>query len=914
MQVKDAALDELEKNYTSLLEDYLAEGGEEALERAYELGRKAIADGHGILDIEAVHQKAMLGLPCTQENLKKAGLFCAECVAPFEMTFRGYEASIAELHNLNRTLELSEMKFRSLLQAANDAIISANNDGKVISWNKRAQTIFGYSGEEVLGKPLELLFPQRYRDILSKELEWFRQTGESSYEGKTLEHYGLRKDGNEFPVEISIATWKTEEGAFYTAIFRDITERQLAEEALRRAHDELEIRVRERTEELESANEALQAEIIERRHIEEVLRESEQKYRNLFDNAGDAIINIDLDTRVTSWNRSAERIFGWKTSEAIGRELDSLIIPRDMQAEFKRNLREAVSGKNITGIATVCRRKDGSRVDVGLTISSILNADGKIIGLSGIFRDITESKHAEKERLRLIEEIKKRHEKTENLAMNLKKERDALQIIMENTGTQLAYIDSNFSFIRVNSAYAKGCGHRKEELISKNYFELFPDPENQVIFERVRETGKAAEFKAKPFEFPDQPWRGTTYWDWTLTPTKDAEGKVDRLVLSLSETTEQVLRERSMQKALSYAEGIVDTIPVPLLILDSNQFVKTANNAFYMMFKVSIEETRDRLLYDIGNRQWDIPKLRELLEEVIPKNSQVQDFEVEHEFPSIGRRTMMLNASKFQQDGTDMILLSIEDITQFKKIEELRLENEKLISAEKARSEFLSIMSHELRTPLTSVIGYSILLREQQLGTLNKKQAFYVDSVIENSKHLLSLINNVLDLAKMEAGKLELAVEKVSVPEIIIDSLNLIKESARSRRIVLKKDLDPALDIIEADRQKFKQILFNLLSNALKFSKEGGGIIKVSAKKERSMAKISVSDTGIGIGEEDIPRLFQKFEQLDSGISRKYGGTGLGLAITKQLVELHGGEITVASRYGEGSTFTFLLPIKSGKR
>ncbi len=412
-----------------------------------------------------------------------------------------------------------------------------------------------------------------------------------------------------------------------------------------------------------------------------------------------------------------------------------------------------------------------------------------------------------------------------------------------------------------------------------------------------------------PFEFPDQPWRGTTYWDWTLTPVKDAGGRVDRLVLSRMDTTERVLREQAIQKALTYAESIVDTIPEPLLILDSNQRVKTANHAFYKMFKVSIEETKDRLLYDIGNRPWDIPKLRELLEEVIPKNSHVKDFEVEHVFPNIGRKTVLLNASRFQQDAADMILLAIDDITQFKKAEEIRLENERLISANKARSEFLSIMSHELRTPLTSVIGYSILLREQELGKLNKKQEFYVDSVLANGKHLLSLINSLLDLAKMEAGKLELVVENVSVPEIISDSLNLIKEKARIQHIVLKKDLDPALNVIEADRQKFKQILFNLLSNALKFSKEEGGIIKVSAKKEGGMAKISVSDTGIGIREEDIPRLFRKFEQLDSGITRKYGGTGLGLAITKQLVELHGGNITVESRYGEGSTFTFSLPI-----
>jgi two-component system cell cycle sensor histidine kinase PleC len=789
------------------------------------------------------------------------------------------EERTAELAKVNEELkaEITERrqaeeinKFQAnILSQVNDAVFALDNDNRIIYWNNGAEQLYNLRNDEMLGKRLE----EAYRYLmLNPEDEKAAHTSLAERGFWRGENINVKRGGEEICVDASVSVLRDESGAKIglLAVVRDITER---------------------------------------RRIEEVLRESEEKYRNLFDSAVDAIITIDLEDRVTSWNQSAERIFGWKASEVVGNKLDDLIVPKDMQAERIRIVRDSIMGKFITGIETVRQRKDGSRIDVSLTSSPIINAKQEIVGLSGVLRDITESKHTEKERLHLIEEIKKRHGQAENLAVNLKKERDTLQIIMENTGTQLAYLDSNFNFIRVNSAYADGSGRKKEELIGKNHFDLFPNPENQAIFERVRDTGEAMEFKGRPFEFPDQPWRGTTYWDWMLTPVKDVSGRVDRLVLSLADTTEQVLREQAIQKALTYAESIVETIPEPLLILDSNQRVKTANNAFYKMFKVSIEEIRDRLLYDIGNRQWDIPKLCELLVEVIPKNSHIHDFEVENEFPNIGRKTMLLNASKFQQDGTDMILLSIEDITQLKKTEEVRLENERLISSNKARSEFLSIMSHELRTPLTSVIGYSILLREQELGKLNKKQEFYVDSVLANSKHLLSLINSILDLAKMEAGKLELVTENVSVPEIISDSLNLIKENARIQHIVLKKDLDPALDVIEADRQKFKQILFNLLSNALKFSKEEGGIIRVSAKKEGSMAKISVSDTGIGIREDDIPKLFRKFEQLDSGISRKYGGTGLGLAITKQLVELHGGKITVESRYGEGSIFTFLLPI-----
>ena len=360
------------------------------------------------------------------------------------------------------------------------------------------------------------------------------------------------------------------------------------------------------------------------------------------------------------------------------------------------------------------------------------------------------------------------------------------------------------------------------------------------------------------------------------------------------------------------AWSIIDTIREPIVILDSHQRVKMANTVFYKMFKIPIEDAEGRPLYELGSGMWNIPGLKELLED-IPGDSQFRDFEVEMELPDTGRKVMLLNACQLNRAGEDMILLAIEDITDRKKLEELRSENERLIFANKTRSEFLAIMSHELRTPLTSVIGYSLILQGRTQGKLNKKQMLFVDNILKSSKHLLTLINNILDMAKMEAGKLEMAIEEISVPDTINEILNLIKENAAEHNIILKKEFDPEMKAIKADRRAVKQIFFNLLGNAIKFSKQEGGIVTVSVKREGDMVKISVSDTGIGIKGEDMPRLFQEFEQLDSGIARKYEGTGLGLAITKHLVELHGGKIWVESIAGKGSKFTFLLPI-AGKK
>ncbi|MFA4956837.1 MAG: HAMP domain-containing sensor histidine kinase [Candidatus Methanoperedens sp.] len=252
-----------------------------------------------------------------------------------------------------------------------------------------------------------------------------------------------------------------------------------------------------------------------------------------------------------------------------------------------------------------------------------------------------------------------------------------------------------------------------------------------------------------------------------------------------------------------------------------------------------------------------------------------------------------------------------QELKERKKLQEVHLENLRLEAADKAKSEFIANMSHELRTPLNSSIGFSELLKQGMAGELNEKQKHYVDNILTSNQFLLTLINDILDISKIEAGKIELVIDKMSVPETIQETLSLIKEKAMKHNVLLKTEFDPELEFIEADKQRVKQILFNLINNAVKFSKEEGGTVTITAKKEGAMAQISVSDTGIGIKEENVCKLFHKFEQLESGISQKYGGTGLGLAITKQLVEQHGGTITAQSKYRAESTFTFTLPIIS---
>jgi signal transduction histidine kinase/CheY-like chemotaxis protein len=263
-----------------------------------------------------------------------------------------------------------------------------------------------------------------------------------------------------------------------------------------------------------------------------------------------------------------------------------------------------------------------------------------------------------------------------------------------------------------------------------------------------------------------------------------------------------------------------------------------------------------------------------------------------------------------------------QEIEKRKKIEaELRksgklliLAKDEALRASSVKSDFLMKMSHELRTPLNSVLGFSQVLKMKHHGELNEKQEQYVDNIFHSATRLLGMINDVLDLVKVEScEKLPLSIQSFQAAQAIDESLIFINNMAAQKNIIIQKKIDPGLGIIEADAQRFKQIIINLIDNAVKFSKPEGGTVNITARKNADMAMFSISDTGIGIKEEDMSRLFDLFYQADSGISRKYGGAGAGLAVTKQLVEEHGGRIWVESKYGEGSTFSFTLPLKQKK-
>ncbi|HEX8409721.1 MAG TPA: response regulator [Thermoanaerobaculia bacterium] len=386
----------------------------------------------------------------------------------------------------------------------------------------------------------------------------------------------------------------------------------------------------------------------------------------------------------------------------------------------------------------------------------------------------------------------------------------------------------------------------------------------------------------------------------------------DLILLAMEDVTGRRRSQNVVDQIETYAQDVVDTVREPLLILDSSLRVHSANRAFYQTFMVSPDETENRLVYELGNGQWDIPDLRTLLEDIVPMSSVFSDFQLEHDFPGIGRRVMLLNARKLRPGShAELLVLAMEDVTERRRAEgEVAKAKEAAEAANRTKSLFLANMSHELRTPLNAIVGYSEMLQEE--ASERNLQDFGADlaKISTAGKHLLGLINDILDLSKIEAGKMELRLESFDITSLIAEVASTLEMQVAKNGNTLEIVCSPDIGVMRGDLGKVRQGLFNLVSNAAKFTHDGK--VKVEAEREvmdgGDWIVFRVSDTGIGLSATQLVRLFQPFTQADASTTRKFGGTGLGLALTRRFCQMMSGDVTVQSVPGAGSVFTIKLP------
>ena len=351
-----------------------------------------------------------------------------------------------------------------------------------------------------------------------------------------------------------------------------------------------------------------------------------------------------------------------------------------------------------------------------------------------------------------------------------------------------------------------------------------------------------------------------------------------------------------LKYSLDYAEALVDTVRDALLVLGNDLRVITANHSFYETFQVTAVETENRLIYELGNGEWNLPKLRVLLEDVLPHNSHFDDFEVEQEFPHIGQRVMRLNARKIFRavNQTEIILLAIEDISALKNLD-------------RKRDQFVSLVGHELKTPLT-VMKSSLQLLDRHL---QKQQdnigGKYLTTAYTQVDRMIELVNGLLDMAKIRSSGFRYREETVDIDQLVDSIITSIQTTTTTHKLIRQGQ---SVGEFSGDCARIGQVIINLITNALKYSPAAKRII-ITTSRDADAITVAVQDFGIGIAKKDQVQIFDPFFQAGNSGGNGFHNIGLGLSIAKDIVEHYGGHLWVNSTKGKGATFCFTLPIRT---
>ncbi|HKQ51155.1 MAG TPA: PAS domain S-box protein [Pyrinomonadaceae bacterium] len=786
-----------------------------------------------------------------------------------------------------------------VIRQAYDAIFLRDSSNAITLWNSGAERTYGYTQDEALGRsPHELL--QTVPPIPLAEI-YARLRSEGYWEGE-LTH--TCKDGRRLVVESRWATVRDERGGVWSIleITRDVTERKQAEGRLLQM-----------------------AAIVE--------------------NSDDAIISKDLDGMILSWNPGAERLYGYTAREAVGQPV-TMLIPDDMPDEEPRILEQIRRGERVDHYETVRRRKDGTLIDVSLTVSPVKDASGRIIGASKIARDIT---------------TRKRAEETRRL----------LSAIVESSDDAIMSADMNLKVASWNSGAERMFGYTAAEALSQDATLITPPElaeETRARFEHFKQSLVPQHFetvrRAKDGRLVDV--------SLTLSPITDERGRLVAISAMARDVTARKRAEEQLREQAEIIETVNRAGQMLAAELDQHRLVQSVTDAATevtgarfgsFFYNVLDEHGASYMLYTLSGApreafaHFPMPRATDLfgptfrgegtvlvadvkLDPRYGKNSPYYGMPEGHlpvtsylAVPVVSRTGEVLGglffghpepgvftqrAARIVEGLAAQAAVAMDNARLFEAVNRARAEAEQAAAdkerlyheaqeSNRLKDEFLATVSHELRTPLTAILGWAHMLRTGQFNGDSATKAF--ETIERNARAQAQLIEDLLDVSRIITGKLRIDVRQLDPNTFVEAAVEAVRPAAEAKGVRLQKIMDTGVVSVSGDPVRLQQIVWNLLSNAIKFTPKRGRV-QVRLERVNSHVEIAVSDTGMGIAAEFLPHVFDRFRQADQRTTRQHGGMGLGLAIVRHLVELHGGTVRAESPgEGKGATFTVLLPV-----
>jgi PAS domain S-box-containing protein len=704
--------------------------------------------------------------------------------------------------------------------------------------------------------------------------------------------------------EVCYIIHRVEDVTAFVRLKQQGIEHQKQTEQLRTHAEQMEAEVqlltgeaREANHRLGALNQELLRELSERKRAQEALAKREKWFAATLASVGDAVIATDMNGAVTFMNAPAQSLTRWTLAEATGKSIASVfdIVNKETRCPVQNPVKKVFQAGKVVGLAdhTLLLSKSGKEYDIEDSAAPILTDSGEGLGVVLVFRDITDKKRTDEK---------------------IKRQEELLQLILASVAEGLVVADTNGKFLLFNAAAEQVLGIGATETApdqwSAQYGAYLPDtvtqyPPGQLPLVRTMR-GESVDGVELFVRNPQMPNGRLLYF--TGRPLKGEDGAIRGGVVVFHDITDRKSTEEVLRRSEERFRLLISEVKdYAILMLDPDGVIVSWN---------------------VGAEQIKGYRSDEIIGQHFSRFYRAED--VQQNKPAHGLK-VAVEQGRYEDEGwrvrkdgsrfwANVVITALHDetgrlygfgkvtrdITERKRTEELmRQAKEEAERTSKLKDQFLSTMSHELRTPLNAVLGFSDLLADERYGSLNDRQQRYVAHIHTGGKHLLKLISDILDLSKIEAGRMELACEDVMVASAFAEVISALYPLAEKKSQALFQRVEPQLRV-HADALRFKQVLMNLVGNAVKFTPEGGRI-ELVARQLDSQVRIEVRDNGPGIAPKQQQRIFEAFVRLaQSGATTE--GTGLGLAITSRLVELHGGKLGIESQPGEGTCFYFSLP------